>query len=596
MGVVYATNSLEEIPAVGGQYTEAVVGSPEFINPIFAPLNDVDQDIARLVYSGLLAYDEHQNLVSDLAERYEESEDKKVYTFFLRQGVVWHDGEPFTAHDVAFTFETIQNPAINSPLRVAFEGVGVEALDDDTVRFTLSETFSPFLASLTVGILPEHIWFGISEDRIRLAQQNLRPVGTGPFAFKDYFKDDIGQIHSFTLKRFDRFYREPAFIEEVVFRFFADYDGPDGAIAAIREQKVDGLSFVPYDLRERVERKHVILHTLRLPQYTALFFNQERQPILQDADVRFALAAGLDKERIVRESLKGEGQTIDGPILPGSIGFHAEIPRVEYSLDRANEALDKTWKRMTVEEYRAKRKAALAEQIQSESENAPLSAPTTTDGGSVSTSTPAVEENDAEIEALLDAEINQAQTFYRQNDAGAILHLTVVTADRPEYRQAAGLIVGFWQDMGIETSVRYVSPKDISRDVLKTREYDVLLYGIILGSDPDQFAFWHSSQVNFPGLNVSGYVNRAVDAILEEIRATTDQAKVTELYVKFQEAILSDRPAIFLYTPIYTYVTSDDIQGIQVEEIFMPSDRFAGMTHWYMKTKKTWKRASSTES
>ncbi len=107
-----------EVPAVGGTYTEALVGAPELINPLFASVNDVDVDLARLVYSGLMKYDENQQLVPDLAASNALSEDKKTYTFTLRQDVTWHDGEPFTARDVAFTFERIQDPAVASPLRL----------------------------------------------------------------------------------------------------------------------------------------------------------------------------------------------------------------------------------------------------------------------------------------------------------------------------------------------------------------------------------------------------------------------------------------------------------------------------------------------
>jgi hypothetical protein len=121
-----------------------------------------------------------------------------------------------------------------------------------------------------------------------------------------------------------------------------------------------------------------------------------------------------------------------------------------------------------------------------------------------------------EIDNQLAAEINEAQLFYRQDKDGNSLELKLVTADTQEYRKAAGLIAGAWQEIGVKTSIQYFNPKDFSRSVLKGRDYDILLYGMILGSDPDQFPFWHSTQVAFPGLNLAGYANRNADGKLGE--------------------------------------------------------------------------------
>jgi ABC-type transport system substrate-binding protein len=202
---------------------------------------------------------------------------------------------------------------------------------------------------------------------------------------------------------------------------------------------------------------------------------------------------------------------------------------------------------------------------------------------------------EADVTALLAQELNPAQTFYRQgkpdkktNTPGPFYTLHLVTADTVEYHQAAELISGFWQEVGVQTTVEYVAPKDMSREVLKDRSYDVLLYGAIVGSDPDQYPFWHSSQVDFPGLNLSRYMSRAADKLLEQARTTTNDADQVTAYKKFQDILLSDRPAIFLYSPSYRYATSDRVQGIVVDRIFQPADRFANVTQWYVKTTGRW--------
>lgn len=595
VGSIFFTFSLVrknrvQVPKVGGRYVEAVVGAPQLVNPIFSTINDVDVDLTRLIYSGLMKYDKDQRLVPDLADSYEISEDKKVYTFKLREDVVWHDGEKLTASDILFTIQSIQDPAVGSPLLVGFQGIQVDALDDYTVKFTLQEPFTPFLSSLTVGILPEHIWFNILPERMRLHKKNLEPVGSGPFMFKKLKKEDSGHIRSYELVRFGNYYSSLAFIEEFVFQFFAEYEGGEGAIQALRSKRVNGLSFIPQDLKERVERKHINLHILQLPQYTALFFNQEDQPILKQSKVRLALEHAVDKDRILREALKDEGQIIHSPILPGFPGYNPEITKAQYSTDLSNELLDESWPRISAEEYIEKRKNELKEQWEgNQTASSTTSTVNVVNEDGEQTITTLQEFIDKEIEDQVASEISDSQTFYRQNKEGDLLELDLVTINTQEYRRAAEFIAGFWQEIGIKTNIELIDTKEFSREVLKDRKYDILLYGMILGSDPDQFPFWHSSQSDFPGLNLASYVNRNVDALLEKARETDDEDEVIELYQKFQDIILAERPAIFLYMPTYTYATTDDVYGIDVVRIFHPADRLANVAEWYLETKGEWK-------
>lgn len=583
---LFVFERLEWLPTRGGEYREAVIGSPQLINPLYNVLNDVDVDLSRLIYSGLMRYDEKQRVIQDLAVKHEISEDGKQYTFYLRKDAFWHDGEKFDAQDVVFTVEAVQNPAVASPLYISFQGVKVEALDDFTVKFTLNEVFPSFLSTMTIGILPEHIWYDIPAERMRLAPQNLQPIGTGPFKFKKLAKDATGYIYHYELERFDSFYRQPVYLDNVVFNFFSEYDGAGGAIDAIRAQKVDGLSFVPLNLKDKVERKHINLRTLELPQYTALFFNAEEQPFLEQKETRLALAQAIDKVKVLKESLQGEGQVIHSPVLPGFPGFQPELSGPVYNLEEANTLLDKNWQRVEAEKYRETKKEELLKNLRA-NWSVENNVATSTETG---TSTILMDEEklDLEAEETLNKEINEAQIFYRQNKKGEWLVLELVTADTAEYRRTAELLAGFWQEIGVKTELKFLPTRDIPKDALKNRSYDMLLYGEIIGNDPDQYPFWHSSQINFPGLNLSRYVNRNADAILVKARETVNQDETADLYKKFQEIIMSDLPAVFLYMPTYTYALSDKIKGVDATRISAPADRFADITTWYIKTKAKW--------
>ncbi|MFA7314909.1 MAG: ABC transporter substrate-binding protein [Candidatus Magasanikbacteria bacterium] len=587
---VLSNNYGSIVPKVGGDYNEGVLGSPQLINPLFASLNEVDQDLVNMIYTGLMRYDKNRNLIPDLASSYEVSDDKKVYTFKLRQGVFWHDNVKFIADDVIFTFDSIQDSTVGSPFKVSFDNVKVEKIDDNTVKFSLNEPFPSFLSTLTVGILPQHIWSGVSPDKMKLAQRNLQPIGTGPFMFSKLIKNSSGVINKITLSRFADFYRQPAYLKTFSFVFYNDYDGPDGLVTALREQKVYGMSFVPFEYRNKVTRKHIDLHTLNLPQYTALFYNMDKD-ILGEQEVRLALSQAIDRARIVSDVLDNEAQLINGPILEGFPGFDANLAGVEFSVDEANKLLDKYYPRISSEDYRTllidNQVLALKDQTKTTSSTTESATSTVSD----TTSTINLDEMKKQIGDQVDSSLDAAQLFYRytdKNDKSKIAELSLVTSGNPEYTKIAQLIAGYLQDVGIKVNVKLVDSSDFVKQVLKTHDYDILLYGVIVGSDPDQYPFWHSSQVTYPGLNFSGYAKRSVDDLLNKIRSTKDDSELTTEYSDLQKTILADVPATFLFVPTYTYALSDSIHGFDVERIAHPADRLVNVFEWYMKTKKVW--------
>ena len=157
LAVFFSATHTIRVPADGGSYTEIILGSPRFINPVLAPANDADRDLVKLIYSGLMRYD-NGILVPDLAESYTVSTDSKVFTFKLRESITWHDENPFSADDVLFTIRLLQSADYQSPLRFSWQGVRAEKLDDRTVVLTLQAPYTPFLAQTVTGILPRHLW------------------------------------------------------------------------------------------------------------------------------------------------------------------------------------------------------------------------------------------------------------------------------------------------------------------------------------------------------------------------------------------------------------------------------------------------------
>jgi peptide/nickel transport system substrate-binding protein len=586
-GTTWLVTNQTVVPTSGGEYSEALIGQPKYINPLFASANDIDADISSLIYSGLFKYNNtQQKLRPDLAADYTVSDDGKVYDITLRQDVKWSDGEPLTADDVVYTFETIQDEEVGSPLISSFQGTAIERTGDYSVRFTLKEPFAPFLSTLTVGILPQHIWINIPPSGIRLAKNNLQPVGSGPWKFNKLTKDSSGNIQNYTLERNTLYYQNLPYLKTLTFKFFTDFTQ---AASSLKSQDISAISFLPNDLTDKITGKNFVSYQFELPQYTALFFNQDSVLVLKDNDFRLALNVAIDKNKIVSESLHNKGEVINSPILKGFLGY-TPVTSSAFDPEKANEILNKTWTKIQPEDFfkieyetEVKAKQNFFDEIKN------------------NTSTPA-EEKEAQIkqmEETISTGIRQGtdtepgmdpdQTFYRKNKNNEILTLNITTVDSLEYVQIAEAVAKMWRAIGIRTNIQIIGSSQISRDILRSRNYEVLLYGEIVGADPDPYPFWHSSQVNYPGLNLSLFADRAADKLLEDARATTTEKIRSDNYKKFQDILAKEIPAIFLFTPTYNFVASTDIKGINLKYIYSPSDRFNDLSNWYIKTKYQWK-------
>lgn len=515
------------IPEQGGTYREAAVGQPRYLNPILAATNDLDLDITRLVYSSLFKLNQNLEIENDLASGLEISSDQKTYTVKLRHDIAWHDGEPFTADDVVFTIRSIQTPDYASPLQSSFQGVDVEKVDNHTVRFTLEQPYALFVTNLTVGIAPQHVWENIPPKNASLAEQILKPVGTGPFQFSEITtRRKTGDITSLTLQRNERYYQTKPYLAEIIFTFFPTHEE---AVQVLVSSQVDGVSFLPLQLAGDLKwRASYTVHRLLIPQYFALFFNQNKNDLLADAGLRSSLALAVDRKTIVQEALGGEGDVLHLPIPPGIFAYHEEFGEAAFDPEAAKQNLEDTgWR-------------------------------------------------DADGDGIREKE-NQR------------LHLKITTTDWPEYIRTAELIQQQWLKIGVETEIESLGAGTIQQTAVRPRDYEVLLFGEILPAQPDPYPFWHSTQTRSPGLNLALFKDQAVDKLLEEARQEPDQNKRREKYIAFQEKILDLNPAIILYRPYYLFAQKSKVRGLEIKHGDLPAARFNQMEKWHVRTKRVWK-------
>ena len=306
---------LEEAPAYGGSFTEGIVGSPRFVNPLLAT-SDADRDLVMLTFAGLMRATPEGNLIPDLAESYTISDDGLEYHFTIRENAVFHDGTPVTTEDVVFTVRTAQDPLLKSPKRASWEGVFVEEVSEREVRFVLLEPYAPFLENTSLGILPKHVWEDVTIDQFPFSNRNINPIGAGPYRVSGMKRDDSGVPSRYTLTSFGRFSLGAPFIRKIIIRF---YSNEENVLKAYSRGEIDAVSSVSPHLLETLDDDLNIL-TTPLPRIFAVFFNQNQAPILAEQEVREALALSVDRDRIVNSVLAGYGSSIDSPFPPGIVG------------------------------------------------------------------------------------------------------------------------------------------------------------------------------------------------------------------------------------------------------------------------------------
>ena len=320
------------VPSPGGEIVEGAVGTPRFINPLLA-ISQVDQDLAALVFSGLMR-SSNNTMVPDLAESYLIEDEGKKYVFRLREDAQFHDGAPITAEDILFTIALVQNPEVKSPRRADWDGVVAEAIDERTVALTLPQAYAPFLENTQLGIIPKHLWEDVLPAELPFHILNSNPIGSGPFEVDTIETDAAGLPTKYLLEPFDDFALGAPHLKRITFVFFANQDL---LLSAYDEEKIDSFAGVPgSQLPARKETTHV--EKIESTRIFGIFFNQNRAAVLSDAAVRRALDTALDRDLLIKTVLAGYGTPLADPIPPSLLHGTTTPP---YSIEAARAILEK---------------------------------------------------------------------------------------------------------------------------------------------------------------------------------------------------------------------------------------------------------------
>jgi peptide/nickel transport system substrate-binding protein len=306
---------LEKVPTYGGTLVEGEIGSPQFINPLLA-ISDADRDLSTLTYAGLMGLSGSGKLIPVLAESYSISPDGKVYTFVLSKNAKFTDGTPVTADDVVFTVKKAQNPALKSPEYANWSGVNVVAVDQKTIRFTLSKAYAPFLGLTTLGILPASLWQNISDTEFPFSALETNPVGTGPFKVASISRDASGLIQSVLLTENPYYVLGRPYLDGIRFNFYSN-----------EEDRTNALESAAIESAYGVPEKNALMAPYA--RVFGVFFNPSENQVYSRVEVRKALSLAINRQAIVTEVLGGYATPIMGPVPPGEGVKQVAIPQTE---------------------------------------------------------------------------------------------------------------------------------------------------------------------------------------------------------------------------------------------------------------------------
>jgi peptide/nickel transport system substrate-binding protein len=527
--------------AVDRPYREGVLGHPESISPLTAR-SQADRDLVALLFAGLVRNGPNGSVVPDLASRWSTPDDGRTWTFELREDAFWHDGQPVTAADVAFTIHTLQDPDYSGPRSTSWSGVTVQAIGERTVRFTLDTPIGGFLQAATQPIAPAHLLADVPVTSLPDHSFGERPVGSGPFALVSREGDLVvlrppeapgdgspmvgpSADPSDSLATIAPTLRPEMphpYLDGIEFHYYEDGDTLAADYAAGRLDGVSGVDpAVASVIAEPGDSR-----LLRYPgsTLTAVLFNlRPGHPAFASSAARIGLLRAIDREALIDEAYGGSGIRADSLIPTSSPLFSGKAsPPVEYNLEDAGKALSKAgWKR-------ADGRWGLR------GEKEPLS-----------------------MELLSPDQ-----------------------ASNPAAYAAAAAVARDWNAFGISVKHTALPPAEFVGERLMQREFDVAVGDIAIGLDPDLYPLLASSQTLSGGSNVVGVQDPTLDRLLAAARAPGTQAERREAYIELQEHLTKEKYVLPLAFADETTVVHEAVAGPVVRQVSDPSDRFWDVLTW----------------
>lgn len=590
------------VSAAGSELIEGVVmgadnyGRPQRINKVdpFAPVTvQLEKDLVDLIYEPLFRLDlepkdkgtgSNESVTPILAEEILSIRPGADYQFNLRSDVFWQDGEKFTTDDVIRTFDIVSNlRKSDNSYTVALKQLKWEKIDDYSFRICTkgasndercSKTqdnpiLSNFLELISVKIVPEHLTANLDPGNYDIVFHEIlrSPVGTGKY--KLFAADDT----SVTLNRNNDYYKleEIPQIEFIKFKYYITFKE---AIAGLKSGEIHSLAASTSEERSDVSNYHYIepqLSPVLYNQYWGVYFNLRLDPngnsiapeFLQDKNIRQAISMAINREEIIQNALMGAAEEAYGPISVNSLYFNPNAGWKTYNLQKASELLDAAG-------WTIKNGAT----IRTNRDNLPM---------------------EFSLYFLESYDRDNIATIIEQDLLRVGIKVIINRQEQQENLSNARNTPKGW------------SLEELTSQVLAPRAFDALIFGMNTFIDPDRFELFHSSQTDYPKLNIAGYVgsdetvkvreNKSegessvirvprVDKLLETARSYDPKSGIDERkadYFKIQELIAEDSPVVFLYNPRFIYYHNSKLRNVNLESVNSIEDRFKNIHEWLLE-------------
>lgn len=483
-------------PQKGGTVRYAIWSSPK---GVFHPTlyNDIyDGRVNQLVYSTLLTIDENNKFVPNLAESYEVSSDNLTITFKLNKKAKWHDGQPVTAADVAYTFTTIADPAYTGPRFGEIDKIagaqdyhdkkadkisGIKIIDDNTISFTYSEIFAPALANFSIrAIIPKHIWEKVPvADWDKQTDLLKNPIGSGPFKMSKFVPDQYVEL----VKNDDYFLGAPN-----LDKFILKVSNQDTAQSELIKGDLDiaALSSLKQKDIDTYKSSGMTVYEFTGAGYQFMTENLNNE-FFKDKKVRQALVYAINRKAMVDKLLEGHGALLNTPFIPSSWAYPKDgLNTYDYNLDKAKQLLKEAgW----------------------ENKN-----------------------------GILEKGGKQFKVTLKYPTGNKVRE------------QSAPIIQQNLKDVGIDVQLASMDFATLKADVSDKHDYELALMGFSLELDPaDAKTYWLSSIANKPGFNLANFVNEKSDSLLAEGAKYLDQDKRKASYQEWAKLMNNEVPFVYLY-------------------------------------------------
>ena len=532
-------------PAALRPYVEGIVGTAVSVSP-FSAQSIAEREISTLLFRGLVRLGPGDTLVGDLADRWTVDSTGAAWTFHLRSGLTWQDGEPITSDDVLFTVGALSDPAYAGPGAASWREVTATASDAETVTLTLATPLGGFLQAATQSIAPAHLLAGLAPADLPGDPFGRKPVGSGAFRLVTlddahallvpYVSDPVtggpevpgdsappATDSLATLRPTAPGAAPLPYLDGIEFRFFSDIDALTSAWGL---GEIDGAAGLPADIAVRLAGQGAA-HLLRYPSSTlfAVTLNlRPTHPAFRVAAVRKALLQAIDRDAILRDVLGGLATRADGLIPDSSWAFdptaNAGIP---FDAKAAQVALAAAgWKHID-------------------------------NGGWI----PKGAKKPLPIEILSP-----------QADAN------------PAAYAIADAVTSYWRAIGLDVTHTALPAAELVGEHLQIGAFDVAITGTNVGLDPDLYPLLASSQTTFSGANFSGLQDPMLDPLLVTARAPgTDEARLAA-YAALQGRLAIGTYVLPLAFADVVVVVRDTLTGPDPRPVGAPGDRFWDVLTW----------------